>query len=38
MIDVHPPHNAAHTWKDFFIHSATIPSFDRSSHEADVAR
>jgi hypothetical protein len=24
MIDVHPPHNAAHTWKDFFIHIATI--------------
>jgi hypothetical protein len=19
MLDVHPPHEAAHTWKDFFI-------------------
>ena len=24
MIDIHPPHEAAHTWKDFFIHIATI--------------
>lgn len=24
MIDVHPPHTAAHTWKDFFIHMAAI--------------
>jgi hypothetical protein len=24
MIDVHPPTEAAHTWKDFFIHIATI--------------
>ena len=24
MLDVHPPHQAAHTWKDFFIHIATI--------------
>jgi hypothetical protein len=24
MFDVHPPHEAAHTWKDFFIHVATI--------------
>jgi len=24
MIDVHPPHGAVHTWKDFFIHLATI--------------
>jgi hypothetical protein len=24
MLDVHPPHEAAHTWKDFFIHIATI--------------
>ena len=24
MLDVHPPHHAAHTWKDFFIHIATI--------------
>ena len=24
MLDVHPPHPAAHTWKDFFIHIATI--------------
>jgi len=24
MLDVHPPHEAAHTWKDFFIHVATI--------------
>jgi len=23
MLDVHPPHEAAHTWKDFFIHIAT---------------
>lgn len=24
MIDVHAPHEATHTWKDFFIHIATI--------------
>ena len=24
MLDVHPPHEATHTWKDFFIHIATI--------------
>jgi type II secretory pathway pseudopilin PulG len=24
MLDIHPPHEAAHTWKDFFIHIATI--------------
>ena len=24
MLDVHPPLEAAHTWKDFFIHIATI--------------
>jgi tetratricopeptide (TPR) repeat protein len=24
MLDVHPPHQATHTWKDFFIHIATI--------------
>ena len=24
MLDVHPPHNPAHSWKDFFIHIATI--------------
>jgi hypothetical protein len=24
MLDVHPPHEAAHTWKGFFIHIATI--------------
>jgi len=24
MLDVHPPHSPAHTWKDFFIHIATI--------------
>jgi hypothetical protein len=24
MLDVHPPHEAAHTWKDFLIHIATI--------------
>ncbi len=24
MLDVHPPHAAAHTWRDFFIHIATI--------------
>ena len=24
MIDVHPPHHAASTWRDFFIHIATI--------------
>jgi hypothetical protein len=24
MLDVHPPHAATHTWKDFFIHIATI--------------
>jgi hypothetical protein len=24
MLDVHPPHHAAHSWRDFFIHIATI--------------
>jgi hypothetical protein len=24
MLDVHPPHQATHTWRDFFIHVATI--------------
>jgi hypothetical protein len=24
MLDVHPPHETVHTWKDFFIHIATI--------------
>jgi len=24
MLDVHPPHHPAHTWKDFLIHIATI--------------
>jgi len=24
MLDVHPPHTSVHTWKDFFIHLATI--------------
>jgi hypothetical protein len=24
MLDVHPPHEAAHTWRDFFLHIATI--------------
>jgi hypothetical protein len=24
MLDVHPPHHAANTWRDFFIHVATI--------------
>lgn len=24
MLDVHPPHHAAHTWKDFWIHLGTI--------------
>jgi hypothetical protein len=24
MLDVHPPHSPTHTWKDFFIHIATI--------------
>jgi hypothetical protein len=24
MLDVHPPHEAVHTWKDFFIHVGTI--------------
>ena len=24
MLDVHPPHSATHTWRDFFIHIATI--------------
>jgi len=24
MLDVHPPHQAAHTWTDFFIHIAII--------------
>jgi hypothetical protein len=24
MLDVHPPHESVHSWKDFFIHIATI--------------
>jgi hypothetical protein len=24
MLGVHPPHAAAHSWKDFFVHIATI--------------
>jgi hypothetical protein len=24
VLDVHPPHHPTHTWKDFFIHIATI--------------
>ena len=24
MLDVHPPHQPAHSWRDFFIHIATI--------------
>jgi hypothetical protein len=24
MLDVHPPHTPTHTWKDFFLHIATI--------------
>src|SRR5580692_2084652 len=24
MLDVHAPHGSVHTWKDFFIHLATI--------------
>jgi hypothetical protein len=24
MLDVHPPHESAHSWRDFFIHIATI--------------
>ena len=24
MLDVHPPHSPTHTWKDFFLHLATI--------------
>lgn len=24
MLDVHPPHEAAHSWKDFLIHISTI--------------
>ena len=24
MLDVHPPHTPTHTWRDFFIHIATI--------------
>ena len=24
MLDVHPPHHAASTWRDFFVHIATI--------------
>lgn len=24
MLDVHPPHTAAHSWREFFIHIATI--------------
>ena len=24
MLDIHPPHHAANTWRDFFIHIITI--------------
>jgi hypothetical protein len=24
MLDVYPPHHPTHTWRDFFIHVATI--------------
>jgi hypothetical protein len=24
MLDVHPLHSPTHTWKDFFLHIATI--------------
>jgi len=24
MLDVHPPHHPTHSWKDFFVHIATI--------------
>ena len=24
MLDVHPPHEAAHSWREFFVHMATI--------------
>jgi hypothetical protein len=24
MLDVHPPHERVHSWKDFFVHIATI--------------
>jgi hypothetical protein len=24
MLDVHPPHEPAYTWRDFFVHLATI--------------
>src|SRR5580698_2734999 len=24
MLDIHPPHEPAHSWRDFFIHIATI--------------
>jgi hypothetical protein len=24
MIDIHAPHEATHTWKDFFIHMGAI--------------
>ena len=24
MLDVQPPHESTHTWKDFFIHIATL--------------
>ena len=24
MLEVHPPHQTVHTWRDFFIHVATI--------------
>jgi hypothetical protein len=30
MLDVHPPHAPTHTWKDFFIHVATICRVPRS--------
>jgi hypothetical protein len=24
VIDIHPPHQAAHSWRDIFVHLATI--------------
>jgi hypothetical protein len=24
MLDIHPPHHAASTWRDFFVHIAAI--------------
>jgi hypothetical protein len=30
MLDVHPTHHAANTWRDFFIHSANRLYYSRT--------